>query len=123
MVSNLHLSEMVAWLTIPAMTALGCMTAYIFCEQKQVKGSRDFLEGFFPGHTPVFYLRCDFALSVIVGTIIGVALYSPNTVYQAVAAGRGWKAAFNIVSSQRRGHDSKAEASVHAPLAAGRDDP
>jgi hypothetical protein len=116
-----QLREVLTWLTIPSVTALGCLTAFIYCEQKGVKGSRDFLRKFFPGHTKAFYLRCDFALSVLVGTVIGIILYSPTSAYQALAAGLGWTAAFNIASAERRAQSQEVGGDA-PPAAAGGED-
>ena len=90
--------------TIPSVTALGCITAYVYCQQKEMRGSHDFLKRFFPNRSDAFYLRTDFAMSAIIGTVIGIILYSPHTAYQALAAGLGWTAAFNVVSASKRSH-------------------
>jgi uncharacterized membrane protein YbjE (DUF340 family) len=85
---------------IPSITLLGCVTAYVFTQQKGIKTSIKFLKGFFPRRSSAFYLRVDFILSVIIGTCIGVILYSPITEYQALAAGLGWTAAFSILTAE-----------------------
>jgi len=91
----------VATVSIPSVTALGCITAYVFSEQKGIKSSQNFLKKFFPKKPASFYFRLDFFMSAIIGTGIGLILYSPTTAYQALAAGIGWTAAFNIVKSER----------------------
>jgi uncharacterized membrane protein YbjE (DUF340 family) len=85
---------------IPSITLLGCVTAYVFTQQKGIKSSIRFLKGLFPRRSSAFYLRVDFILSVIIGTCIGVILYSPITEYQALASGLGWTAAFSIIKAE-----------------------
>jgi uncharacterized membrane protein YbjE (DUF340 family) len=85
---------------IPSITLLGCVTAYVFTQQKGIKSSIGFLKGLFPRRSSAFYLRVDFILSVMIGTCIGVILYSPITEYQALAAGLGWTAAFSIIKAE-----------------------
>jgi len=98
-------SAIIATLSIPSVTALGCITAYVYSEQKGLKGSVVFLKRCFPKKTEAFYFRMDFFISAIIGTGIGLILYSPTTAYQALAAGIGWTAAFNIVKAERLKHE------------------
>src|ERR1700674_175930 len=85
---------------IPSITPLGCVTAYVFTQQKGIKSSIGFLKELFPRRSSAFYLRVDFILSVMIGTCIGVISYSPITEYQALAAGPGWTAAFSIIKAE-----------------------
>ena len=62
-------------LTLPSITALGCVTAYIYSEQKEVKSSQSFLRRFFPERLDVFYFRLDFFMTAVIGTAIGLLLY------------------------------------------------
>ena len=94
--------SLLALLSIPSITLLGCITAYVFSEQKGIKSSQKFLAKFFPQRSPTFYFRVDFVVSALIGTAIGIILYSPTTGYQALAAGVGWTAAFNIVKAEAR---------------------
>ena len=89
-------------LTLPSITALGCVTAYIYSEQKEVKSSQSFLRRFFPERLDVFYFRLDFFMTAVIGTAIGLLLYEPRNPYQALAAGIGWTAAFAIFKTERR---------------------
>ena len=73
------------------------------------KPSIKFLKGLFPRRSPAFYFRFDFALSVIIGTCIGVILYSPTTEYQALAAGLGWTAVFSIIKAESQTERSSRE--------------
>ncbi|WP_158930185.1 hypothetical protein [Acidisphaera sp. S103] len=95
--------------TLPSITLLGCVTAYIYCEQKGLKNSQKFLTKFFPNRTPRFYFRSDFVLSAIIGTCIGIILYSPKTGYQALAAGVGWTAAFSLLKSEKISPDANQD--------------
>src|SRR5262249_17829594 len=88
-------------IAMPALTFLGCVTAYIFAGQKGFS-SQTFLKKFFPGRSAHFYFRADFFLSVVVGTGIGFALYLPHNVHSALAAGIGWTAAFSMARAERR---------------------
>src|SRR5262249_47738890 len=102
-------------LAIPNVTALGCITAYVYSEQKGIKSSATFLKRFFPNRRDEFYFRIDFFLSALVGTGIGLVLYSPTTAYQALAAGIGWTAAFNIVKSENTKHSAPGTTGSAAP--------
>jgi hypothetical protein len=95
------LAAVVTLLDFPSITLLGCVTAYIFSEQKGVKSSVRFIKTLFPKRSSVFYFRFDFILSALVGTCIGIILYSPKTEYQALAAGLGWTAVFSIIKADR----------------------
>jgi hypothetical protein len=86
---------------IPSITLLGCITAYVFSEQKGIKSSANFLKGMFPQRSKAFYFRTEFIMSAVIGTCIGIILYSPQTEYQALAAGIGWTAAFSIIKADR----------------------
>ena len=86
---------------IPSVTLLGCVTAYIFSEQKGVNNSVRFLRNMLPCRSSAFYFRLEFLLSVVVGTCVGIILYSPKTEYQALAAGIGWTAAFTILKAEK----------------------
>ena len=101
MIADLPFREIVSWLSIISCTAIGCFAAYVFCSQKGVKGSREFLMGVLPGRTDAFYARSDFVLTVIIGTFIGIILYSPSTALRALAAGVGWTAVFNTANTDR----------------------
>lgn len=92
---------------IPSITLLGCVTAFVFSEQKGIRSSTKFLRGMFPHKSATFYFRIDFLLSVIIGTCIGIILYSPHTEYQALAAGIGWTAAFSILKSEQARMNAK----------------
>jgi hypothetical protein len=98
---NFEFLPFLALADIPSVTLLGCVTAYIFSEQKGLKSSSRFLKSFFPERSEAFYFRTDFIISALVGTCIGIILYSPITEYQALAAGVGWTAAFNIVKAEK----------------------
>lgn len=94
---------------IPSITFLGCVTAYVFTQQKGIKSSIRFLKDFFPRRSSAFYIRVDFIMSVIIGTCIGVILYSPTTEYQALAAGLGWTAAFSIMKAENPNRQASRE--------------
>jgi uncharacterized membrane protein YbjE (DUF340 family) len=95
---------------IPSITFLGCVTAYVFSQQKGIKSSIRFLKGFFPRRSSAFYIRVDFILSVIIGTCIGAILHAPiTTEYQALAAGLGWTAAFSIIMAENPNRQASRE--------------
>jgi hypothetical protein len=88
-------------LALPSVTALGCVTAYVYSEQKELESSLRFLRRFFPNREDTFYFRADFFVTAVVGTCIGLLLYDPRNHYQALAAGIGWTAAFSIVKAEK----------------------
>lgn len=105
----LNLSSALDFLIIPCLTSLGCVTAFVYCEHKGFEKSQNFFRQMLPGKSDTFYFRSDFIISAILGTVIGIVIYSPTTEYQALAAGLGWTAAFSIVKS-----DGKSR-SAHSP--------
>lgn len=56
-----------------------------------------FLKGFFPDHSDLFYFRWCFICVVMVGSLIGVVLFNPQTIQQAFGAGLGWVGVLNGV--------------------------
>ena len=98
---ELDLAAAIKAATIPSITLLGCVTAHVYSEQKGFKSGRKYLKQFFPKKTTAFYIRLEFILSAILGTCIGIILYSPSTPYQALAAGVGWTAAFNLTKAEK----------------------
>ena len=100
--SGINLVYIITVLRIPAVTALGCVAAYMYSERKGLKTSRHFLTQMFPGYSDTFYFRCDFLLSAIIGTVIARILYVTDTEYQAFVAGLGWTAAFSIAIADRQ---------------------
>jgi len=91
-------------LSMPSLTLLGCVSSYIYTEQKGIKNSAKFLEKFFPNRPSVFYFRLNFFLSVVIGTCIGEVMFFPSRPHQAIAAGIGWMAAFTILTTEKSGH-------------------
>ena len=86
---NFDFRSFVAVLSLPSITLLGCVTAYVYSEQKGIKSSLKFLSKFFPRRSQTFYFRVDFVISALIGTSIGIILYSPTTGYQS-ACRRHW---------------------------------
>jgi hypothetical protein len=103
------LQSLVAVVKIPGWTLLGCVTAYIYSEQRETNRSKSFLRGLFPKRTEAFYFRLDFLLSASIGTALGIILYSPHNSYQALAAGIGWTAAFSLLLTQRPAANSQEQ--------------
>ncbi|THB80186.1 MAG: hypothetical protein D3926_08430 [Desulfobacteraceae bacterium] len=92
------------------LTLLGSFTGYIFSQQKNFNGSIDFLKKYFPGKGETFYIRLDFPIVVILGSIIGQIVFSPSSPIQALSAGFGWVGAMNTIMS--KASDSKELISV-----------
>jgi hypothetical protein len=106
-------------MTIPSITLLGCVTAHIYAEYKGFKTAEKFFKRFLPKRNESFYVRVEFGFSALVGTCIGIILYSPATSYQALAAGVGWTAAFNLLKADKVHGDDAAAAEPETDPAPG----
>jgi hypothetical protein len=93
--------------TLPALTAFGCVAAYAYCDHKGMRNSERFWKRLMPGRHSSFYFRADFLMSAIFGTIVGIGVYSPRNSHEALAAGLGWTAAFTILK-----HEGKQDEDV-----------
>jgi hypothetical protein len=82
-------------------TFFGAGAMYMFQLHKGFDGAKPFLRSFFPSRTEVYYIRVDFFLVTVVGSIIGSILYQPQQLYQALAAGFGWVGALQILLSHK----------------------
>lgn len=80
------------------LTLLGAVGAYVFSVQKGFKGAEEFINKIMPRAWPWAKTISDLLLSVGVGSIIGAAIFEPNTPQSALAAGIGWVAALNSIS-------------------------
>jgi len=78
-------------------TLLGSAGMYIFSSFKGFDNSQNFLKRMIPGRSDTFYYRSDFILMTVVGALIGLITFSPQGVYQALAAGFGWTGAMNVL--------------------------
>lgn len=78
-------------------TLFGAISMYVFSLNKGFSGSIDFLKAFFPNRQEVFYIRCDFIVVNIVGSIVGTIFFNPSSALEALAAGFGWVGAINIL--------------------------
>jgi hypothetical protein len=82
-------------LKIIATTLFGSAGMYVFSSFKGFDNSINFLKRMVPGRSDTFYYRYDLIVMTISGTIIGLITFSPNGIYQALAAGFGWAGAMN----------------------------
>jgi hypothetical protein len=70
---------------------------YVFSAYKGFDNSINFLKRMLPNKSDTFYYRCDFVLMSFVGAAIGLITFSPQSIYQALAAGFGWTGAMNVL--------------------------
>ncbi|MBO9574137.1 MAG: hypothetical protein J7494_00230 [Sphingobium sp.] len=101
----------VAVATIWFLTALGCIVAFIYCEHKGIRSSEDFWRKMLPERSTAFYFRADFLLSCVVGTVIGIVAFNPNTSVEAISAGLGWTAAFGVLKAKTQPAEKDGKAS------------
>lgn len=78
-------------------TLFGSAVMYIFSSFKGFDNSLNFLKRMLPGRSETFYYRSDFIVMTISGIIIGLITFSPQSIYQALAAGFGWAGALNVL--------------------------
>jgi hypothetical protein len=78
-------------------TLFGAAGMYVFSSYKGFDNSINFLRRMLPGKSDTFYYRCDFFVMSVAGALIGVITFSPQGIYQALAAGFGWTGAMNIL--------------------------
>lgn len=57
------------------------------------KGCQPFLRKMFPEKKDTFYVRIDFILLPIIGTVLSMVLLEPNNVKSAIFAGLSWSGA------------------------------
>ena len=74
-------------------TLFGAIAMHVFQQARGFKGAIGFLREFLPGRSRVFYVRADFIVVVIAGSIIASIVYAPTAYAQALAAGFGWTGA------------------------------
>lgn len=80
-----------------SVTLFGAAGMYVFSSFKGFENSINFLKRIIPDKSDTFYYRSDFLLVSVSGTIIGLITFSPQSVYQALAAGFGWTGAMNVL--------------------------
>jgi hypothetical protein len=78
-------------------TLFGSAGMYVFSSYKGFDNSINFLKRMMPGRSDTFYYRSDFVVMSLSGTIIGLITFSPQGIYQALAAGFGWAGAMNVL--------------------------
>ncbi len=100
--------EEFSWLPSYGLTFFATAVMYMFSLHKGFKGATEFLYKVFPDKRNVFYARVDFILVIIIGSVIGYIVFSPNTPIQSLAAGFGWIGAMNTLVADS-GNISNAE--------------
>ena len=85
-------------------TLCGATALYLFSLAKGFKGSTPVLRRLLPSRSDVFYDRLDFFVVIVFGSIIGSVFFVPSNPPQALAAGFGWIAAVNVLSSPGQPH-------------------
>jgi hypothetical protein len=78
-------------------TLFGSAGMYVFSSYKGFDNSINFVKRMMPGHSDTFYYRFDFFLMSFAGALIGLITFSPQGIYQALAAGFGWTGAMNVL--------------------------
>ena len=78
-------------------TLFGAACMYVFSSYKGFENSMNFLRKMLPDKSDTFYARTDFVVMSISGTIIGLIAFSPQGLYQALAAGFGWTGAMGVL--------------------------
>jgi hypothetical protein len=98
------MSSVVDWLAaygeqvrIALTTLFGSAAMYVFSSYKGFDNSRNFLKNILPDRAPSFYYRCDFVIMSVSGALIGLITFTPQSIYQALAAGFGWTGAMNVL--------------------------
>lgn len=56
----------------------------------EFKGCQPFLRKMFPNKKDTFYVRIDFILLPIIGTVLSITLLEPTNIKSAVFAGLSW---------------------------------
>lgn len=57
---------------------------------KDFQGTQPFLRKMFPNKTDAFYVRVDFILLPLIGTVLSITLLEPSNMKSAVFAGLSW---------------------------------
>src|SRR5215468_8725991 len=78
-------------------TLFGSAGMYVFSNYKGFDNSINFLKKMIPNRSDTFYYRTDFVLMSCSGALIGLITFSPQGIYQALAAGFGWTGAMNVL--------------------------
>jgi hypothetical protein len=81
-------------------TLFGAITMYAFSMHKGFAGTVEFLKKAIPDRSPVFYVRLDALFVCVAGSFIGWIIYSPQTSFQALAAGFGWVGAMRVLAGR-----------------------
>lgn len=89
----------------------GALTLYIFVfsNTNDNVGARRFLDRIFPNKSPEFRSRADFIISTILGSLIGIIIYSPQTPIEAYLSGLGWVGALNTIVNRNQFNDKASE--------------
>jgi hypothetical protein len=63
----------------------------------------------------IFYLRCDFFVKVLLGSLIALATVAPTNERQAITAGIGWAGALTVyLNRSTLGQEKSGEEKNHA---------
>ena len=94
-------SDPLVWVTHYVLALLGAVTVYVLSERTVLEGAGAILilRRLFPDRTERFYTFWDLLLTSLLGSIIGLIVYSPQTSLQCLAAGIGWAGAYKSLSA------------------------
>jgi hypothetical protein len=108
-----HMNWLIAFENF-SLALCGSTALYLFSLSKGFTGAAPKLKQLFPGKQPVFYNRLDFIIVIVLGSVIGIVFFQPQTPTQALAAGFGWISAVNVLSqpSRKATNSARAETEV-----------
>lgn len=106
-------------LTYYVIAVVGALMLQVFApDTATAVTARPFLQRWFGERSERFYFRTDFVITVFLGALIAVLIYSPSSTTQALVAGVGWAAAVSALVA-RTGGSPRETPSGAAPGADG----
>ncbi len=84
--------------TYYVIAVVGALMLQVFApDTATAVSARPFLQRWFGERSERFYFRTDFVITVFLGALIAVLIYSPSSTTQALVAGVGWAAAVSAL--------------------------
>jgi hypothetical protein len=87
-----YVTAMGVWSKLGLLVAvwLGAVGGQFFAFQGDFEGAKRYLKTLFPGRTPTFHAWANFWVCTILGALLGMILFEPQTLPKAVMIGIGW---------------------------------